>query len=360
MSVRLDRGLAVPRLRFALAALLLLFLLLLGQAGTQAAAAPPPQRIVAVGDLHGDFQAWTDIARDAGITDQTGHWSGGTTILVQLGDITDRGADSLKIITNLQQLQREAARAGGKVITVLGNHEAMNLTGDLRYVTAGEFAAFATPQSPAVRERYYDANRKTIEAAARALDPNISPAAIRDKFLKATPPGWVEHKAAWAPTGPLGRWARTNPAIVKLSGTLFVHGGISAELSKIPLEEVNRKIAAAMAKADAGPASILYDPLGPLWYRGLVARDADAEAARAGAGSPSQTPASELKTVLSAYGAKRLVVAHTPNLKGILILGNGQLARVDTGNSRYYGGQLSWLEIVGDKMTPHEVKRSSP
>ncbi|MGH6659056.1 MAG: metallophosphoesterase [Sphingomicrobium sp.] len=354
MSVRLVRGLAVPRLRFALAALLLL----LGLVGTAAAAAP--QRIVAVGDLHGDFQAWTDIARDAGVADRNGHWSGGSTILVQLGDITDRGADSLKIITNLQQLQKEAAKAGGKVIVVLGNHEAMNLTGDLRYVTAGEFAAFVTPQSSEVRERYYTTNRKTIEAAARALDPNISPAAIRDKFLTATPLGWVEHKQAWSPTGRLGRWARANPAIVKLSGTLFVHGGISAELSRISLDEVNRQIASAMAKADAGPASFLYDPLGPLWYRGLVARDADAEAARAGAGSPSQSPDSELKTVLSAYGAKRLVVAHTPNLKGILIIGNGQLARVDTGNSRYYGGQLSWLEIVGDKMTPHSVKRTTP
>ncbi|MGH6729344.1 MAG: hypothetical protein ACREBK_04255, partial [Sphingomicrobium sp.] len=91
MSVRLVRGLAVPRLRFALAALLLL----LGLVGTAAAA---PQRIVAVGDLHGDFQAWTDIARDAGVADRNGHWSGGSTILVQLGDITDRGPDSLKII----------------------------------------------------------------------------------------------------------------------------------------------------------------------------------------------------------------------------------------------------------------------
>ena len=354
MSMRLDWGLAVPRLRFALAALLLL----LGLPGALAAA--PPQRIVAVGDLHGDFQAWGDIARAAGIEDSTGHWSGGTTILIQMGDITDRGADSLKIITNLQQLQKEAPKAGGKVITILGNHEAMNLTGDLRYVTAGEFAAFATPQSAAVRERYFAASRKAIEAAARALDPSLSPAAIRDKFLTATPLGWVEHKQAWAPTGPLGRWARANPAIVKLNGTVFVHGGISAELSKIPLDEVNRKIAAAMAKADDGPSSLLFDPLGPLWYRGLVTRDADAEAARTGAGSPSQTPGSELKAVLSAYGAKRLVVAHTPNLKGIVITGNGQLARIDTGNSRYYGGQLSWLEIVGDTMIPHQVKRSTP
>ncbi len=354
MSVGSGWRRCAARLRSLLAALALVS----GAAMAQGSAAA--QRIVAVGDLHGDFSAWTDIARDAAVEDLGGHWSGGTAILIQLGDITDRGPDSAKIIANLQQLQREAPRAGGKVIVVLGNHEAMNATGDLRYVSAGEYAAFATAQSAALRDRYYAANRGRIEAAARDSDRGLSPAAIHDRFLASTPLGWVEHQKAWAPTGELGRWARSNPAIVKLNGTLFVHGGISAELSKIPLEEVNRKVAAAMAKADGGPSSILFDPLGPLWYRGLVARDADAQAARAAAGSPAQNPELELKTALSAYGAKRMVVAHTPNLSGILIIDNGLLARIDTGNSRYYGGQLSWLEIAGDKMTPHAVRRSAP
>lgn len=333
-------------LRFALGAILATF------AGA-VAAAQAPQRIVAVGDLHGDFAAWGVISRAAGVADSAGHWSGGKTILVQLGDITDRGADSLLIIRNLQQLQKEATRAGGRVVVVLGNHEAMNSTGDLRYVTAGEYAAFATPQSAAVRDAYFAANKARLEAA----DPSLSPAAIRDKFNKSTPLGWVEHQKAWGPTGELGRWARSNPALVKLNGTLFVHGGISAELSKSSLDEVNRKVAAAMAKGDGAMDSILYDPLGPLWYRGLVIKDADAQAARAGAGSGNPDPAAELKTVLAAYGAKRLVVAHTPSLAGILILRDGTLARVDTGISRYYGGKLSWLEIIGDTMTPHEVAR---
>ena len=335
-------------LSFALGAILATF------AGA-VVAAPAPQRIVAVGDLHGDFAAWGAISRAAGVADSAGHWSGGKTILVQLGDITDRGADSLLIIRNLQQLQKEAPRAGGKVIVILGNHEAMNSTGDLRYVTAGEYAAFATPQSAAARDAYFAANKPRLEAA----DPSLSPAAIRDKFNKATPLGWVEHQKAWGPTGELGRWARSNPALVKLNGTLFVHGGISAELSKSPLDEVNRKVTAAMAKGDGAMDSILYDPLGPLWYRGLVIKDADAQAARAGAGSGNPDPAAELKTVLAAYGAKRLVVAHTPSLAGILILRDRTLARVDTGISRYYGGKLSWLEIIGDTMTPHEVARSA-
>src|SRR4051794_36445651 len=135
------------------------------------APAAPTQRIVAVGDLHGDYSAWQDIARGAGLIDANGHWAGGNTILVQLGDITDRGPDSLRIVRSLQQLQKEAPRKGGKTIVVLGNHEAMNLLGDNRYTTPGEYAAFANPQSAAARDRVYEANRAKLEAAARAVDP---------------------------------------------------------------------------------------------------------------------------------------------------------------------------------------------
>src|SRR5215212_8902581 len=115
-------------------------------------------RIVAVGDLHGDHAAWLDIARDARLIDLHGRWAGGRTTLVQLGDVTDRGPDSLKIIRSLQQLAKQAPRSGGRVVVVLGNHEAMNLLGDLRYTTPGEFAALADVQSPARRDRAYDKN----------------------------------------------------------------------------------------------------------------------------------------------------------------------------------------------------------
>src|SRR5437588_508525 len=72
---------------------------------------------------------------------------------------------------------------------------------------------------------------------------------------------------------------------------------------------------------------------------------------------PHPTMDQELDAVLSAYDAKRLVIAHTPILSGIAITGNGRLARIDTGISRYYGGALSWLEIIGDQMIPHIVGR---
>jgi hypothetical protein len=52
------------------------------------------------------------------------------------------------------------------------------------------------------------------------------------------------------------------------------------------------------------------------------------------------------------------VVAHTPSLSGIKILDGGRLVRIDSGISRYYGGQLSYLEIIGDQLVPHTVPRS--
>lgn len=326
------------------------------------APAAEPTRIVAVGDLHGDYQAWVTIARAAGLIDSSGRWSGGKAILVQLGDILDRQPDSLKIVHSLQQLQKEAPRSGGKVVVVLGNHEAMNLVGDFRYTTPGEFAAFAGRDSAALRNRVYEQNRVAVEQVARAANPALTPQQIRDNWMAQHPLGWVEHKLAWSSSGDLGRWATRNPAIVKIDGTLFVHGGISAEASRTPMNDLNRRIQAAMAAGDASPSTILFDPLGPLWYRGLVTKDPDAQAARAHAAPNATilTPDQELNAVLSAYGAQRMVVGHTPDLKGIQILGNGRLARIDTGNSRAYGGVLSWLEIVSGKMVPHTVGRPPP
>ncbi len=321
-------------------------------------AQPAPPRIVAVGDLHGDYAAWIAIARDAGIIDSTNKWSGGRATLVQLGDIADRGPDTLRIIRHLQQLQREAPASGGKVIVVLGNHEAMNLIGDRRYVTAGEYAAFADAGSASRRDAYYAANRESILKAYRANDPRLSEQAIRQAWIARTPLGWVEHGLAWAPKGEIGKWAARNPAIVKLGSFLFVHGGISFETAQRSISTVNRDIARAMERADFSDTSPLEDPLGPLWYRGLLGRDIDAEAARLSLPpTKALSPAEEIEAVLSLYRAKHIVVAHTPSLNGITILHGGKLARIDTGISRHYRGTLSWLEIVGETMTPHSVRR---
>lgn len=338
---------------------LALVMALLGPSQLARTATPP--RIVAVGDLHGDRDAWLAIARAAGVIDSRGKWAGGDTIFVQLGDVADRGPDTRQIVEHLMRLQKEAARRGGKVIALVGNHEAMNMTGDLRYVDPGEFAAFATGSSKQVRERVYSANRPAIDAAYRASNPGLSPAVIKALWFKATPLGKIEHQIAWKPTGEIGRWVVSNPAVAKIGDTLFVHGGISAAYTTIPPGEINRRVAEALKAQDQRPEAIINDPRGPLWYRGLISREPlDETTAATSAANPTATTPTidqEIDLVLNAYGVKRIVVGHTPSLKGIVSTADGKLWRADSGNSRAYGGVPSYLEISGDRVVAHPVPR---
>ncbi len=320
-------------------------------AAVPAIAQPAPQRIVGVGDLHGDFSAWIDIARDAGLIDARNKWIGGRTTLVQTGDIVDRGADSLKIIRHLQKLDGEAKRAGGRVIVLMGNHEAMQVTGDFRYVTPGEYAAFADRNSKARRDAAFESNAQAIVDFYHQRDPSLSPKAIRDEWYGTNPLGKLEYVAAWAPTGELGRWAANLPAVAKVGDTLFVHGGIGAKYATMPMAEINRLARTALIAGDMAETAIVNDPLGPLWYRGLLTRTGDAVVA----GRP--TMEAELDGSLVAQGVKRMVVGHTPVLKGISSLYGGKLIQIDTGISQYYGGALGWLEIIGERVVPHAAVR---
>jgi hypothetical protein len=329
----------------------------------QPARGSQPQRIVAVGDLHGDYQAWIEIASRAGLIDRRARWAGGSAVLVQTGDITDRGPDSLKIIRHLMRLQGQARRSGGRVVVVLGNHEAMNMTDDLRYVHPGEFAAFANADSDRLRRGIFEANKVTIAAAYRSANPALTDAPIRDAWLAANPPGKLEHQAAWSPSGELGRWTMANPAVARVGDTLFVHGGISIRYAGVPVDQINRLAAAAIASRTADPAAIINDQFGPLWYRGYVTRTVESEAPATAPGQAPVAPAypppeEELTAVLRSTGAKRMVIAHTPNRAGIAILYGGRLAQIDTGISRYYGGKLSYLEILGGRLVPHSWERS--
>jgi len=324
-----------------------------------ATAKPASSRIVAVGDLHGDYDAWEAIATAAGLIDAKGRWAGGNTTLVQLGDVPDRGPDSLKIIHQLMKLQREAPKSGGKVVAMVGNHEAMNMTGDLRYVHSGEFRAFTDRQSESRRDRIYEANRAAIEAAYRAKDPKLTAESIRNVWMKANPVGMLEHQLAWGPAGEIGKWVVGNPAVVKIGDSLFVHGGISAAYTQYSPEQINRRVADALKARDETPTSIINDPSGPLWYRGLVSREPGDEATvpPIAANGQQLSIEQEIALVLEAFHVKRIVVAHTPSTSGIISGDQGALWRIDTGISRAYNGKLTYLEIIGEKITAHEVPR---
>ncbi len=142
--------------------------------GVRAIAAEPPRPVIAVGDLHGDYDAYISILRAAGLVSARGKWSGGKAILVQLGDVPDRGSDTRKIIEHLMKLEKEAKKKGGRVVPLIGNHEAMNVIGDLRYVTPEEYAAFATAKSKKLRDAHFKANFAALAEFYRKKDPTLT------------------------------------------------------------------------------------------------------------------------------------------------------------------------------------------
>jgi hypothetical protein len=115
----------------------------------------------------------------------------------------------------------------------------------------------------------------------------------------------------------------------------------------MPLAEINRQVAAALVSRTTASDAIINDEAGPLWCRTLAA---PANAALA----------EQLDQVLAAYGAKRIVIGHTPELSGIAVLEGGRLARIDTGISSAYGGKLTYLEILQGDLVPHVVERPAP
>ena len=321
-----------------------------------AAFAPPPSqspRIVAVGDLHGDFAVWRDIAGAAGLVDSAGHWTGGSTTLVQVGDVVDRGPESLKILHDLMRLQKEAPKQGGRVVALVGNHEAMNVSGDFRYVSPADYAAYIDDRSELRRENVYESNKKLIENFYHQRDPAMNGDAIKEAWLQATPLGSIEHRVAWTPNGSIGRWIVGNPAIAILDGNIFLHGGISPAYVHMPIDEINRQVRAALLAHSTDPQSIINNPQGPLWYRGLAGSNEKGETA-----DPPVAVEQQLQSILSAYGAKRIVIGHTPTLSGIALSHDGRLARIDTGISSVYGGKVSYLEILDGNPIPHVVERS--
>ena len=113
-------------------------------------------RIVAIGDLHGDYEQYLLILKDNNLLDAKLNWQGGKTHLVQLGDVPDRGPDSLKIMRHLKQLHKQARKAKGYVHALLGNHELMNITHDLRYVHPGEYSTLVTDKSAIYQAHYLE------------------------------------------------------------------------------------------------------------------------------------------------------------------------------------------------------------
>lgn len=302
------------------------------------------ERIVAVGDVHGAYDNFVSVLRLAGLVDEKLRWSGGRAHLVQTGDVLDRGPDSRKAMDLLMRLEKESRKAGGRVHALIGNHELMNLLGDLRYVSPREVEAFRTKDSENVREQVYRPVLEQARRQAKAEQRELDESGLRKKLLAETPLGFVEMRRAFAPEGAYGKWIRGHDAVVRLDGVVFLHGGISRAVAPLGCEAINERVREEIGeRLDATRAapleSLAAGENGPLWYRGLARED---EAAF--------TPSVE--AILEAMKARAMVVGHTPVRGGRIVSRfGGRVVMIDAGMLPDYGGHLAALEITPQGMS---------
>ena len=262
-----------------------------------------PARLVAMGDVHGDYDAMMQALRIAEVVDDDGSWVGGDTWVVQTGDQLDRGDQERRILDELPRLADEAWEAGGALIALNGNHEAMNVELDLRYVTDGGFAEFA----------------------------DLAPDEL-DSELESYPEEERGRVFAFRPGGPYAMQLGGRNIAVIVGDTAFVHGGLNPSHAERGLERMNDEVQEWMRAEDDWPW--ILDGDGPLWIRDYSDETGDDEC-------------DQLEQSLDILGIRRLVVGHTIQ-DSINAACDEQVWRVDVGMAAYYGGWPEVLEIRGD------------
>ena len=338
------------------------------------------ERVVALADIHGAYEPMVAGLQQAGVVDTALDWSAGATHLVIVGDILDRGPASREAMDLLMRLEDQAAAAGGQVHVLIGNHEAMNLVGDLRYVSAGEYAAFAAEESEEERERWFEAYAEKRNSDGNSLEVH------RKLFDQRYPQGYFAHRRAFSSDGKYGKWLLDKPLVVVINSTAFVHGGLSPLIGEIGLDGTNGRLSDEMAEyvrkmellfaagvllptdnfndhiallnnylppLDAEVAvlnaikivkklnlSDIHALQGPLWYRGNVMCSELIEQ-------------DKLATTLQAIGARRVIIGHTPTPgRTVLERIDGRVIQIDTGMlNNYYGGKASVLILENDELS---------
>jgi len=243
-------------------------------------------RVVAVGDVHGDYGQFVKILEGAGLVDDQLNWTGGKTHLVQIGDVLDRGPDSRAVMDLLISLEQQAPLQGGYVHFLLGNHEVMLMKADLRYVHPGEIESYGG-----------------LKEMVRALRPD----------------------------GEYGSWLAGHNTVIRINNALFVHGGISADFASFTADSINSMVRREISGHWSNPSGVLSST-GPVWYRGLALdRGSDVERA--------------LEETLAVNSADIIVIGHTVTIEGITARFSGRVIMIDAGMSECYGGAAQFLEI---------------
>jgi len=265
---------------------------------------PLVERIVVIGDVHGDISRLMECLYGLNIISRDMKWIAqpANTIVVQLGDQIDsmtRGGDpswevlpDIEVMLIMEQLDKIAKLGGGRVISLLGNHEIMNVIGDYSYV------------SPKSRETY-DNDKRT-------------------KLLK--------------PGNKLNEILAKRNIILKIGPYLFCHGGLlprHLDLVNNNIHMLNDIVRNILNGNGSGNfmftelfLALAIHETGILWTREYVAL--------------SHTDPDELNElitdVLNRTESKAIFVGHS-TMPQITPLANTRVFLMDTGLSRAYGTQ---------------------
>ncbi|KAM7522025.1 hypothetical protein LguiA_011927 [Lonicera macranthoides] len=325
----------------------------------------PARRIVAVGDLHGDLSKARGALELAGVLSSDGGdlWTGGETVLIQLGDILDRGEDEIAILSLLRSLDIQAKASGGAVFQVNGNHETINVEGDFRFVdyrSYDECSDFL---------EYLDECEHNWEEAF------VGWAGVSERWkegrkmyqnqwgpwnLVKRQKGVIARSILLRPGGQLASELARHPVVLKVDDWIFCHGGLLPHHVAYGLEKMNREVSDWMrgvSESDGHQqfpfiATKGYDSV--VWNR-LYSRDNEELD-----GYQSNRIKSLLEETLEAVGAKAMVVGHTPQRAGANCKYNCSIWRIDVGmSSGVLNSRPEVLEIRGNQVRVMKSKRDS-
>jgi len=342
-------------------------------------------RVVALGDIHGSYDKLVSLLRGAGLVDDELTWIGGQDHLVLVGDILDRLGGDRAIMDLLRRLQTESADVGGRVHTLLGNHEVMNLVRDLRYVSRDSYEHFRGDETSGERLK---ARRQFLKSQM----PGSGQPRVTADFERNFPPGYFGRVRALNPDGEYGSWLIGLPVVVKVNGVVYVHGGFTEKTAGMGVAGINeavheqllehleartfleerrllnpamqfpdlnravsrlsrvdrRQSGAVHAAAEAFlklAESDLFTEQGPLWYRGNSLENERVERWR-------------FTRTLELLGATKCVVAHSPTRSNTITSRfEGRLLRVDHGMA--YGNKPLALVLEGHNAFVFDPSRDS-
>ena len=265
-------------------------------------------RVVAIGDVHADMDAFRVALRTAGAIDARDEWVGGALTVVQLGDLIGRSDQERQVLDFVFEIQRKASQAGGRVHALIGNHEIFGGRLDNQAIGPNPFPSWE----------------------------GVSGLQLDHPRLRQLPPHARTRGAALMPGGPYARRIAEFPVVLKLGGTVFVHGGVVPRWARYGVDRINREVRDWLLGLTDEPDSALGVDDGDrvMWTRQFSASVTDADCAVLGES-------------LKILGARRMIVAHTVHPE-ITSRCNERVWAVDVGMSRAYGGHVEVLEILND------------